>query len=192
MTTIKEIAKKAGVSYSSVSRALNDKQGVRADVRELINKIATETNYYPHSSAKALVKNQVGVLGIIINRTGEFAFQNPYYSQILMGISDVASKQDYNLMLSINEKNSYIDLYFRRMVDGIVLIGNRLDDKLIPELEEKGVPAVLIPGFLEGSKIDIPSVNSENFRSVYRAVDYLLNLGHRKIALIVGMMNSKY
>lgn len=192
MTTIKEIAKSAGVSYSTVSRALNNQKGVRADVRELIRKISKDTGYFPHSSAKALVKNRVGILGIIITRTGEFAFQNPYYSQVLMGISEVAMNHDYNLMLSINEKKSYIDLYFRRLVDGIIMIGNRLDDKLLVDLEEKKVPSVLIPGLLPDSKIDIPSVNSENSKSVYRAVDYLLNLGHRKIAFILGAMNSKY
>ena len=192
LTTIKEIAKRAGVSYSTVSRSLNDKKGVRADIREAVQKIAKETGYFPHSSAQALVKNRVRVLGIIITRTGEFAFQNPYYSQVFMGISEVATKHHYNLMLSINEKKSYVDLYFRRLVDGVIVIGNRLDDELIGDLEEKKVPSVLIPGLMDHSKNDIPSVNSENSRSAYRAVDYLLNLGHRKIAFILGMMNSKY
>lgn len=192
MTTIKEIAKRAGVSYSTVSRSLNNQKGVRADIRELVHKIAKDTGYFPHSSAQALVKNRVGILGIIITRTGEFAFQNPYYSQVFMGIGEVATKHHYNLMLSINEKKSYIDLYFRRLVDGVIVIGHRLDDELIADLEEKKVPSVLIPGLLDHSKNDIPSVNSENSKSVYRAVDYLLNLGHRKIAFILGMMNSKY
>ncbi len=192
LVTIKEIAKKANVSYSSVSRALNNKKGVRADLRELILKIAGEANYFPHSSAKALVKNRVGVLGIIIPRTGEFAFQNPYFSQVLIGISEIASASGYNLMLSMNEKKSYTSLYLSRMADGIIVIGNRLNDQLVTDLEEKGVPAVLIPGFLEDSKIKLPSVSSENYRSVYRAVDYLLNLGHRRIAFILGVMESKY
>jgi LacI family transcriptional regulator len=192
LTTIKEIAKKAGVSYSSVSRSLNGKKGVRADIRETIQKIAKDTGYFPHSSAQALVMNRVRVLGIVITRTGEFAFQNPYYSQVLMGISEVAANDRYNLMLSINEKKSYIDLYFRRLVDGVIVIGNRLDDELIGELQEKKVPAVLIPGLMDHSQYDIPSVNSENFKSVYRTVDYLLNLGHRRIAFILGTMTSKY
>ena len=167
MTTIKEIAKRAGVSYSTVSRSLNNKKGVRADIREAVQKIAKETGYFPHSSAQALVKNRVRVLGIIITRTGEFAFQNPYYSQVFMGISEVATKHHYNLMLSINEKKSYIDLYFRRLVDGVIVVGNRLDDELIGDLEEKKVPSVLIPGLMNHSKNDIPSVNSENLKSVY-------------------------
>lgn len=192
LSTIKEIAKRAGVSYSTVSRVLNSKKGGRADTRERINNIAKEINYFPHSSAKALVKKRVGVLGIIITRTGEFAFQNPYYSQILMGISAVASMNNYNMMLSINEKISYVDLYYRRMIDGILVIGNRLDDELLYNLTNADVKAVVIPGLLNDSKIDIPSVNSENYQSVYRAVSYLIDLGHRRIAFILGMMNSKY
>jgi len=192
LTTIKEIAKRANISYSTVSRALNNKKGVRADVRERINKIAQETNYFPHSSAKALVKKRVGVLGIIITRPGDFTFHSPYHLQILMGISDIATQYNYNLMLSINEKKSYTNLFFRRMVDGVLVIGNRLDDELLTDLARKDVRAVVIPGLLADSKIDIPSVNSENYQSVYRAVDYLLALGHRRIAFILGKMNSKY
>ena len=190
--TIKEIARKAGISYSTVSRALNDKRGVRPELRDTIKRIASDLAYQPNSSAKALVQRRIGVLGLIIPRTGEFAFQSPYYSQMLLGISEAANQHDYKLTLSINEKGSYASLYFRRLVDGIIVIGNRLDDANIAELEDKAVPAVVVPGFLENSKIDVPSVNSENVRSVYRAVSYLLDLGHRRIAFILGTSNSKY
>ena len=190
--TIKEIAQKAEISYSTVSRALNDKRGVRADLREKIKRIAFDIGYIPNSSAKALVQKRIGVLGLIIPRTGEFAFQSPYYSQMLLGISEIANQYDYKLTLSINEKESYASLYFRRLVDGVIVIGNRLDDEHIVELEKKSVPAVVIPGFLENSRVDIASVNSENVRCVYRAVSYLIDLGHRKIAFILGTPNSKY
>jgi LacI family transcriptional regulator len=145
-----------------------------------------------NSSAKALVQKRIGAIGLIIPRTGEFAFQSPYYSQMLLGISEIANQHDYNLTLSINAKGSYASLYFRRLVDGIIVIGNRIDDENIAELENKGVPAVVVPGFLENSRIDVPSANSENVRCVYRAVNYLLDLGHRKIAFILGTSNSKY
>ena len=190
--TIKEIAQKAGISYSTVSRALNDKRGVRAELRDRIKRIAGDLGYLPNSSARALVQRRIGVLGLIIPRTGEFAFQSPYYSQMLLGISAVANQHGYKLTLSINEKGSYASLYFRRLVDGVIVIGNRLDDENIAELENKAVPAVVVPGFLENSVIDVPSVNSENVRCVYRAVNYLLDLGHRNIAFILGTSNSKY
>ena len=95
-------------------------------------------------------------------------------------------------MLSINERRSHAYLYHRRMVDGIIIVTNRMDDDRIPELAEQGVPAVAIPGYTDDSAVDIASVNSENFHSVYRAVTYLINLGHRKIAFILGPMNSRY
>jgi LacI family transcriptional regulator len=190
--TIKEIAQKAGISYSTVSRALNDKRGVRAELRGTIKRIANDLGYLPNSSAKALVQKRIGALGLIIPRTGEFAFQSPYYAQMLLGISEVANQHDYKLTLSINDKGSYASLYCRRLVDGVIVIGNRLDDEQIVELEHKGVPAVVVPGFLDNSRTGIASVNSENVRCVYRAVSYLLDLGHRKIAFILGAPNSKY
>jgi LacI family transcriptional regulator len=192
MPTIKEIAQKAGVSYSTVSRALNGKKGVRPKVREKILALAKEMDYFPHSSAKALVQNRVGVIGVVIPRTSEFAFQNPFYSHILLGLSTVASENDYRLMLALNEKTDYAALYHRRLVDGLVVVGNRFDDKYVPDLARKDIPVVAIPGYPKKFGIEVPSVNSENVLSVHRAVTYLISLGHRNIAFILGKMNSMY
>lgn len=192
MPTIKEIAQKAGVSYSTVSRALNGKKGVRPEVRQAVLELAKEMDYFPHWSAKALVQNRVGVIGVVIPRTSEFAFQNPFYSHMLMGLSTVASENDYRLMLALNEKTSYAALYHRRQVDGLVVVGNRFDDSYIPELVRKDIPLVVVPGYPQNSDIKVPSVNTENFKSVHRAVSYLISLGHLKIAFILGKMSSKY
>lgn len=192
MPTIKEIAHKAGVSYSTVSRALNGKKGVRPEVREAVLELAKEMDYFPHSSAKALVQNRVGVIGVVIHRTSEFAFQNPYYSHMLMGLSAVASEHDYRLMLALNEQTNYAALYYRRLVDGLVVVGNRIDDEYIPELTTKQIPLVAVPGYPRRTAPEVPSVNTENYRSIHRAVSYLLGLGHRNIAFILGRRNSKY
>jgi LacI family transcriptional regulator len=190
--TIKEIAKKAGVSYSTVSRALNNKKGVRLDIRDRVLKIAAEMDYAPHASARALVQKKVGVIGVVIPRTSEFAFQNPYFSHMLLGLGAVANQHGYNLMLNINEKKSYASLYHRRLVDGVVVVANRMDDERLFELAQKDVPAVAIPGFPPEADVDIASVNSENSKCVRRAVNYLIELGHRDIAFILGQRNSKY
>jgi LacI family transcriptional regulator len=192
MATIKEIAKKAGVSYSSVSRALNQQSGVRPEVRKKVLEIARELNYHPHSWAKALVQNRIGVLGVVISRTSEFAFQNPYFSHMLLGLSSVANDMGYHLMLVINQQQSYASLYHSHLVDGIVVLANRIDDPYLPELAKDGVPAVVVPGFPDGWEFDLPSANSENYKDVYRAITYLINLGHRDIAFILGGMNSVY
>ncbi|MFH2127543.1 MAG: LacI family DNA-binding transcriptional regulator, partial [Pseudomonadota bacterium] len=170
MATIKEIAKKAGISYSSVSRALNNQTGVRPEIRKKVLEIAQELNYHPHSSAKALVQNRIGVLGVVIPRTSEFAFQNPYYSHMLLGLSSVANDMGYHLMLVINQQQSYASLYHSHLVDGIIVLANRIDDHYIPELVRDNVPAVVVPGYPDGWEFDIPSVNSENYQDVYRAI----------------------
>jgi LacI family transcriptional regulator len=192
MPTIKEIARRAGVSYSTVSRALNNKKGVKPQIRETILKLAKEMNYFPHYSAKALVQKKVGVIAVVIPRTSEFAFQNPFYSHILLGLSKEANKHDYRLMLSINEKGSYASLYHRRMVDGVIVVANRTDDNNIEELVRMQVPTVVVPGYGDQKGPDVTSVNSENHQSIMRAVTYLISLGHTKIAFILGRMNSAY
>ena len=190
--TIKDVALKAGVSYSTVSRAINGKKGVNPESREKVLRIANEINYFPHSSAKALVQKRVGVIGVIIPRASEFAFQNPFYSNILLGLSTIANAHEYKLMLSINNQVDIASLYYRRQVDGIIILANRIHDKKLIKLYEDGIPVVAIPGFPPDSGITIPSVNSENSKSVYRAVSYLMGLGHRKISFIMGKMDSWY
>ncbi len=192
MSTIKEIAKAAQVSCSTVSRALNNKKGVSSEVREKIVKIASELSYFPHSSAQALVQNRVGVIGVIIPRTSEFAFQSPFYNHVLLGLSEMAGRHNYHLMLIINDRRSYASFYYRRHVDGIIVVGNRINDQRTIELEEKGIPAVIVPGFPDGMHEGLATVSSENFKSVHRAVSYLIGLGHRKIAFVLGSMASQF
>ena len=192
MPTINEIAQKAGVSVSTVSRALNNKKGVGRELREKIVGIAHDLNYFPHSSARALVQKRVGVIGVVIPRTSEFAFQNPFYPKILMGISSTAQQHDYNLMLSINKRKDYVSLYYRKLVDGILVIGNRIHAAYMTELNENKIPAVVVPGYPEDSDYNLPSVSPESFKSVQRAVSYLISLGHRKIAFILGEMTSMF
>lgn len=192
MPTLKQIADQANASYSAVSRALNGKKGVNPELRKKIIEIAREMNYFPHSSARALVQKKIGVLGVIITRTSEFAFQNPFYTHMLTGISHVAQECGYQIMLAIGEQSSYAAMYHRRQVDGVVVVANRLDDALLTDLIEQEIPAVAVPGLLPDAKLSMPSVNSENTESLSKALQYLIDLGHRRIAFITGQMNSLY
>ena len=192
MATILEIARLAKVSCSTVSRALNGRKGVSERMRAKIMKLAQELNYYPDSTAQALVSKRVGVIGIIIPRTSEYTFTSPYYSHILLGISSVATRRHYQLMLVINEQKSYAAFYHRRLVDGIMVVGNEFDDPKVFDLTEWGVPSVVVPGFVNDSPQNPPSINSDNYESNYQAVKHLIGLGHRRIAYVLGKPNSKY
>lgn len=192
MSNILQIAKLANVSCSTVSRALNGRKGVSDAVRAKIVKLAQELDYYPDSSARALVSKRVGVIGLIIPRTSDYTFTSPYYSHILLGISAVVTRRGYQLMLAINEQQSYAAFYHRRMVDGILVVGNHFDDQRIFALTQSGIPSVVVPGFMEDSPLNPLSVNSENYEPNYRAVSHLIELKHRRIAYILGYPNSKY
>jgi LacI family transcriptional regulator len=192
MATILEIAKLAKVSGSTVSRALNGRKGVGDKMRAKIIKLAQELNYYPNSTAQALVSKRVGVIGLIIPRTSEYTFTSPYYSHILLGISTVATQRHYQLMLVINEKTSYSAFYHRRLVDGIMVVGSLIDDPKVLDLTDCGIPSVVVPGFIEESPRHPISINSENYDSNYQAVTHLIELNHRRIAYILGIPTSRY
>ncbi len=192
MTTILEIARLANVSCSTVSRALNGRKGVGGAVRNKIIKLAQELEYYPNSTARALVSKRVGVIGLIIPRTSEYTFSSPYYSHMLLGISAVATQKGYQIMLVINEQKSYAAFYHRRLVDGILVVGNHFDDEKVFELTDRAIPSVVVPGFIEDSPRNPLSITGENYSSNYQAVSHLIGLNHRRIAYILGRPNSKY
>lgn len=161
-------------------------------MREKIVQLAKELDYYPNSSARALVAKRVGVIGLIIPRTCEYTFTSPYYSHILLGISSMATQRGYQLMLIINEKNSYAIPYHRRQVDGVIVVGNHYDDQRIFDLAKQNIPCVAVPGFVKDSPGNPMSTTSDNYEANYQALTHLVGLKHRRIAYILGHRNSKY
>lgn len=192
MTTLKELARQLNVSVSTVSRALNGKKGVSDALRSRIVKLADKWGYYPDSNATALVKKRTGVLGVVIPRETEFIFTTTFFSHILMGANSAAVDAGYNILLSTGVEKDFTSLYYRKQVDGLLVIGNRVNDKKVLELEGSGIPNVLVPGFPEGEGPDLVTVNGEIFKSVKRTVNYLCSLGHKRIAFIYGAPTSKF
>lgn len=196
MTTITDIARKLSISVATVSRALNNKDGVSAKLREKIYETADDMGYYPNLKARAMVRGMTETIGVIIPRSAEFTFSNPFYPSILSAIASHLEIKNYNMLLHFESKESYASLYHKRLVDGNIILSNKIDDNKIIELAEKNIPTVLIPGFTKDEKDpikkNIPSVTSENIESLYNATNYLIKLGHKKIAFIIGTYNSKY
>ncbi|MBU1206965.1 MAG: LacI family transcriptional regulator [Proteobacteria bacterium] len=188
--TIKDIAREAGVSVATVSRALTEKDGMSEETRECILQIAKNLNYYPNLQARGLVAKKLDVLGIIIPRTSEFAFSNPFYAEILKGIGKKAREDGQYLLFSFAGEDSYARMYQHGLAAGIIVVANRIDDPLIEEAWKMKIPLVLIPGYPQTR--GIPSVDGDSFDGAFKAVEYLAGLGHRRIALLNGPMNSKY
>ncbi|GGE15630.1 LacI family transcriptional regulator [Marinithermofilum abyssi] len=190
MSSIKEIAKKAGVSVSTVSRALNNYTDVNQNTRKKIIQIAQELNYFPSAVARSLVTKRSYTIGLFFGDQVNSGFDHPFFLEVLSAVRKVAGDAGYDLLIFTNlhkKKATYTTLCRERGVDGLFLIltgdGKRKNEQLI-ELQESGIPCVAIDLPLDGERCSY--VESNNFLGAKKAVSYLIKLGHRKIALIGG------
>lgn len=187
--TIKDVAKRAGVSPSTVSRVIADHPRISPDTKEKVRSIMAELGYYPNAIARSLVNQTSNSIGLIRSRLTEENFANPFFPAVIQGISSVAHKHRLSLVLSTSktfeqEDEECLTLLRQRRVDGVILLASHRDDQLIPRLSQDGFPFVLI-GRYEGSE-EINWVNNDNIADAKQAVAYLLERGHRQVACLDG------
>jgi LacI family transcriptional regulator len=188
--TIKDIARQGGVSTATVSRSLAGSSRISKETRERILQISNDLNYIPNLRARGLVTKRPDVLGIVIPRTSEFAFSNPFYGEILKGIGKKAREAGLYLLLSFQREEGYAWMFHHGLAAGIIVMANRLNDPKIQEAWKKKVPIVLIPGF--SWKQPIPSIDADGVNGSLMAVNYLVKLGHKRIGILNGLPTSKY
>jgi len=187
--TLKEVALAGGVSPATVSRALSDNPAISHKTRERIKQIAEELHYIPNMHARGLITKKTNVLGIVITRTAEFAFSNPFYGEILKGMGRKAREKGLYLLFSF-DRQDYSSMFRLGLVQGIIVLGNRTDDPEIQHCWQKKIPMVLIPGY-RGMQA-IPSVGADSERAAILSVEYLEKLGHRNIAILNGLPTSRF
>jgi DNA-binding LacI/PurR family transcriptional regulator len=189
MTTIKDVAKLAHVSPSTVSRVIADNRRISPATKERVKKIMQELNYHPNMIARSLIKRSSLTLGLVLSRSTDSAFSNPFFSEIIRGISTVTQSYHYNLMLATaedytEEARQCLCMVTEKRVDGVLLLASRVNDELIPELAKNGYPFVVVGRAPDLNKSY--SVNNDNIQAAYSAVRHLFNLGHQRIALLNG------
>lgn len=187
--TIKDVARRAGVSPSTVSRVIADHPRISPNTKERVRMIMAELGYYPNAIARSLVNQTSSSIGVIRSRLTQGDFTNPFFPAVIQGISSVAHKHGLHLVLSTSssftqEDEECLNLLRQRRVDGVILLASHRRDKLIPRLAAEGFPFVLI-GRHEGPEA-INWVNNDNFADAKSAVEYLLGKGHRHIACLDG------
>lgn len=187
--TIKDVAKLAAVSPSTVSRVIADHPRISPDTKEKVRAIMAELGYYPNAIARSLVSQRSNSIGVIRSRLTEETFANPFFPAVIQGISSVAHKHRLNLVLSTSssfnqEDEECLNLLRQRRVDGVILLASHRQDQLIPRLVRDQFPFVLI-GRYDGCE-DINWVNNDNIADAKTAVCYLLNKGHSNIACLDG------
>lgn len=189
-TTIKDIAKAAGVSITTVSRALNGYSDVNEKTRSRIKILADKMSYRPNAQAQSLVLKKTNTIGVIISELTHSSIKSAFSFEVLCGISDRASELNYDIILFSTNPNkqknkTYSDLCQERNVDGVILQGLKTTDPYLKEvIDQSTFPSVLIDIPVAGEWAG--HVTTDNVNGIRQAVRHLVDLDHRNIALMNG------
>lgn len=180
--TIKDIANKLNLSYSSVSRALNDKAGVSEETRVQVKNVAKQMGYQPNALAQGLVNKASKTIGVIIPD-----ILNPFYGEVVAGIVEVANESKYNILLCISKwdiekEKEYLKTLLKKRVDGIIVrpVAERIEDVY----ENINIPIRVIESFPTGRYSSCVQVNHR--MGGYLATKHLIQCGYKKIAFLGG------
>ncbi|MBB6453237.1 LacI family transcriptional regulator/LacI family purine nucleotide synthesis repressor [Salirhabdus euzebyi] len=191
MATIKDVAKKAGVSISVVSRAFNNYPDINAKTREKIFEIAKELNYTPNIVAKSLSSKRQKTIGLIASGIFTENTKDTISFEILKGVYTGVQENDYELSIFLidsfkQEQKSYAQFCRDRKIGGIIVQGIRTDDPYFHELMDTNIPCVMIDLATELDNQLIGSVTSDNFGASRELASYLLEKNHRDIVVMAG------
>ncbi|MBT9776829.1 LacI family DNA-binding transcriptional regulator [Clostridium sp. MCC353] len=179
--TIKDVAKQAGVSYSTVSRALNDPKADKSDKKKRILRIAQEMGYVPNQAAINLKMSRSYVIGLYFSTISKMT--SPFVlHDVLTGVYSVVGSK-YNIVvkgIDMHEPGTLNPTYF----DGIIVLSQRNEDlDFMEEVISKGIPMVVI---CRAVFLDVPNVTTDEAKAMEKAMDYLIENGHRRIGVIEG------
>lgn len=188
--TIKHVAKKAGVSPSTVSRVIADSPKISVATKKRVFETMKEMNYQPNIIARSLANRVTYTLGLILPSKDEEVFENPFFMQVMRGLSVYAKQKGYYIMYnycrSEEEEVETIKHYMdSKWVDGIILTSTRIQDKSVELLMKRNQPFVVI-GRPEAQRDKVLWVDNDNVMAMENIVNRLINQGHRKIAYIGG------
>lgn len=181
-TSIKDVAKEAGVSIATVSRVLNDVDVVNEETKKKVLAAIKKLGYRPNIVARSLKTQKTRTIGIIIPD-----ISNQFYPEIVRGAEDVANIYDYNIMLcntdlDVEKEMEYLKVLKEKMSDGVLYMSNSLEEDMLNLIKQLQIPMVLVE--TTNDKEDIPSVTIDNEKAAYDGVIYLINKGNKKIAYI--------
>lgn len=188
--TIKDVAKRAGVSPSTVSRVIADNPKISDATKERVFEAMKEMDYKPNIIARGLANRRTYTLGMILPHKDERIFDNPFFIKAMRGLSIYAQEKGYFIMYHYcqseeEELNTIEQFVHSKWVDGIILTTTRFEDKNVEFLFEKKHPFVVI-GTPEAHREQILYVDNDNVKAMENVVEHLIKEGHRKIAFVGG------
>jgi len=182
--TIKDIAKKVGVSPSTVSRVMRGMPNVHPHTKKKVLKTAKKLGYFLDGSARAIVKKQTKTVGISVSD-----ISNPFYPPLIRGIENTINKFGYSIILCNTDEDPvkeerYLRVMLEKRVDGLIISPTNSQVSLLKSFKVRGIPIVCIDRRLED--IDADTVTVDNVHGAFIAVEHLIKLGHKRIGIITG------
>jgi LacI family transcriptional regulator len=184
MTTIREVAKLAGVSPITVSRVINNSGYTSAETRQKVDLAVGQLGYIPNTLSQSLRWKQTGMLALVLTDV-----TNPFWTTVARGVEDAASQAGYHVILcntdeSPEKQDSYLTALLQKRVDGVLLVPARDELEDIERIQKLKVPLVILDRRLTQPLVD--SARCDSGQGAYQLTRLLLERGHRQIALLTG------
>ncbi|MCB0064628.1 MAG: LacI family DNA-binding transcriptional regulator [Caldilineaceae bacterium] len=187
--TIIDVAQRAGVSYATVSRVINNEAYVKAETRQRVQEALAELGYVANRQARSLRGGRTYTIGLLVRDLG-----TGYIGEIIRGIDRELGERQYDLLLYTTHgrgrcESDYVATLTRGIVDGLLLVLPRTPEEYLAELRKSHFPHVLIDH--QGIDQTGPAVGATNWQGGYDATAYLAGLGHQRIGLITGDLSLR-
>lgn len=191
--TLEQIGELAGVSRSTVSRVINNHPNVSSDVRERVERIIKETGFSPNLAARTLASQRAFVIGLVIPRSIQSLFGDPYFARLTQGVVQAANLFDHTVSLFLLESREIEDRIMPRItrpgfIDGLVVQSTSSDDKVLSRIINSKIPHVIAGRPLNYDNVTYIDVN--NTHGAFMAVEHLIKQGKQKIATVAGPMDA--
>ncbi len=191
-STLEDVARLAGVSRSTVSRVVNDHPNVRSETRDRVRQAICNSGYQPHAVARSLATNRTHIIGIVIPEAVTTLFDDPFFPLLLRGATEACNMHDYHLMLSLfaasaDQQEMYQHFLRNGYLDGVLVASAPLKDPVVPSLLRDHLPFISVGRHPDEQ---VHYVDVDNIGGARMAVEYLIRLGHRRIATITGPLDT--
>ncbi len=189
MATIRQIARQLGVSISTVSAVINKRAYVSDSMRQRIEKALQESDYHPNHIARSLRLRETHTIGLLVPDLG-----NMFYAQLMRGAEDYLASVGYRLIVADTRdewqrQRDFLLVLSGKTTDGVILVPSMATDDQIASIPQLLPSTPLV--YVDRSPLDarVDSVLVDNVRAAFEATEYLLKLGHRRIAIITEPLN---